>query len=72
MRSFVKIRPSRNGEITLSLTYKGKSCLSCEFPTSQICILRLFVKIKFSRKCPNLQYKVRRSADRVTIQHDKG
>ena len=50
---FVKIRPSRNGEITLSFTYKDKSCISL---TSQICLLRPFAKIKFSRKFPNLQY----------------
>ena len=31
MRSFVKIKPSRNGEITPLFTDKGKSCLSCEF-----------------------------------------
>ena len=30
MRSFVKIKPSRNGEITLSFTDIGKSYLSCE------------------------------------------
>ena len=31
MRSFVKIRPSRNDEITLSFTYIGKPYLCCEF-----------------------------------------
>ena len=36
MRSFVKIRPSRNREITLSFTYIGKSCLSCEFNVSNM------------------------------------
>ena len=59
MQSFVKIRPSRNGEITLSFTNIGKSCLSCEFLTSYIYLLRLFAKIKFSRKFPNVQYKIR-------------
>ena len=49
MRSFVKIKPSRNGEITLSFTDIGISCLSREFLTSQICLLTLFAKIKFSR-----------------------
>ena len=53
MRSFVKIKPSRNGEITLSFIGGGKSCLSREFLTSQICLLTLFVKIKFSLKFPN-------------------
>ena len=31
MRSFVKIRSSRNGEITLSFTDEGKSCHSRDF-----------------------------------------
>ena len=31
MRSFVKIKSSRNGEITLSFTDEGKSCHSREF-----------------------------------------
>ena len=56
MRSFVKIKPSRNGGITLSFIDGGKSCLSREFSMSQICLLMLFAKIKFSRKFPNLQY----------------
>ena len=56
MRSFVKIKASRNGEITLSFTDICKSCLSREFLMSQICLLTLFTKIKFSRKFPNLQY----------------
>ena len=36
MRSFVKIKSSRNGEITLSFTDKGKSCRSRKFLTSQM------------------------------------
>ena len=56
MRSFVKTKSSQNGEITLSFTDIGISCLSREFLTSQICLLTLFAKIKFSRKFPNLQY----------------
>ena len=56
MRSFLKIKSSRNGEITLSFNYEGKSCHSHECFTSQICLLTLFAKIKFSRKFPNLQY----------------
>ena len=55
MRSFVKIKPSRNGKITLSFIEIGKSCLNREFFTSLICLLMLFAKIKFSRKFPNLQ-----------------
>ena len=37
-RSFVKIKPSRNGYITLSFTDVGKACLSREFLTPQICL----------------------------------
>ena len=56
LRSFVKIKPLRNGEITLSFTDVGKSSPSHEFLTWQICLLTLFTKIKLSRKIPNLQY----------------
>ena len=56
MRSFVKIKSSRNAEITQSFTDIGKSCPSREFLASQICLLKLFAKIKFSRKFPDLQY----------------
>ena len=58
MRSFVKIKPSRNGKITLSFTDIRISCPSREFLTSQICLLMLFAKINLSRKFPNLQYKI--------------
>ena len=34
----------------------GKSCSSREFLTSQICLLPLFTKVKFSGKFLNLQY----------------
>ena len=56
MRSFVRFKPSKNGKIALSFTDIRISCTSCEFLTSQICLSMLFAKIKFSRKCPNLQY----------------
>ena len=56
MRSFMKIEPSGNGEIPLSFTDVGKSCPGREFSASQKCLVRLFGKIKFSRKFPNLQY----------------
>ena len=50
MRSFVKIKPQRKGEITLSLTDVGKPCTSrVFFSTSQICLPTLFVQKK-SRK----------------------
>ena len=50
MQSFVKTKPWRNGEITMSFTDIGKSCLTCEFLSSQLCLLMLFAKIKVSRK----------------------
>ena len=56
MRSFVKMKSSQNGEITLSITDIGKSCSSREFLAPQECLLTLFAKIKFSRKFPDLQY----------------
>ena len=55
MRSFVKMKLLQNGEITLSFAYIGKSCPNREYLTSRICLLRLYAKIKFSRKFPNLQ-----------------
>ena len=58
MRSFVKVKPSRNGKITLSFIDIVESCLSREFATSHICLLIRFAKIKFSRKFPKLQYNL--------------
>ena len=58
MRSFVKIKPSQNGKINRPFIDIGKSCLSREFFTLQICLLMLFAKIKFSRKFPNLEYSI--------------
>ena len=55
-RNFVKMKPSRNGENTLSFTDIGKSCPSRILLTSQIYLLTLFTKIKFSRIFLNLQY----------------
>ena len=52
----MKIKPSRNGKITLSFIGIVKSCLSREIFTSLRCVLMLFLKIKFSQKFPNLQY----------------
>ena len=52
----MKIKSLLNGEITLSLTDIDKSCPSREFLKSQICLLTLIVKIKFSRLFHNLQY----------------
>ena len=50
MRSFMKIKPSQNGKITLSFIDIGKSCLSHELFTSLICLLMLFREIKFLAK----------------------
>ena len=50
MRSFVKMKLSRYGEITLSFTDIGKSFLFHEFLASQICFLKLFAKKKNSRE----------------------
>ena len=58
MQSFVKIKPSRNGNITLSFFDIGKSCHNREFFTSLMCLLMHFAKIKFSRKFQNLQYQI--------------
>ena len=55
-QNFMKIKSSQNSKITLSFTEICKLCLSREFLTSQICLLTLFAKIKFSRKFSNLQY----------------
>ena len=45
MHSFVKIKSSRIGEITLSFTDIGKSRPCHEFLMSKICVLTLFAKI---------------------------
>ena len=52
----MKIKSSQNGEINMLLIEIGKSCPSCKFLTSLICLLLLFAKIKFSRKFPDVQY----------------
>ena len=53
---FRENKTSRNAEITLSFADICKSCPSREFLASQMCLLTLFAKIKFSRKFPDLQY----------------
>ena len=53
MRSFAKIKSSRNAEITLSFTNIHKSWPYHEFLASQICLLTLFAKVKYLRKFPN-------------------
>ena len=55
MRSFVKIKSSRNGEITLSSTDICKSYHSGDIFRSQVCLLTLFAKMKLSRKFTDLQ-----------------
>ena len=59
MRSSVKIKSSRNGEITMSFNEKEKSCTNREYLASQICIFTLFAKIIFSQKNAALQYIVK-------------
>ena len=49
----------RNGKITLSITEKGKSYPSPEIFRSQIGLLTLFAKIKFSWKFWDLQFLLR-------------
>ena len=44
VRSFVKIKPLLNGEITLWFTDVGNSCPDCKSFTLQLCLLMLFVK----------------------------
>ena len=44
MRSFVKMKSSQNGEITLSITDKGKSCTSRKLLAPQECLSTLFVE----------------------------
>ena len=56
MQSFVKIKCSQNGQIILSFSDIGKSCPICSFSISQIRLLILYAKIKFSQKKSNLQY----------------
>ena len=50
---FARVLFSRNGENALSFVSMAKSCPSHEFLMSQICLLMLFAKIKFSPKFPN-------------------
>ena len=46
MQSFLKMKPKRKGEISLSFTDAGKPSHSHKFLTSQICLLMmLFVKM---------------------------
>ena len=47
---FVRLKSSRNAQITLSFTDICKSRTSCEFLASQICLLTLFTKIKILAK----------------------
>ena len=70
MRSFVKIKPSRDADITLSFTDMGKSCTVRDFFMSQVCLLTLFAKIKFSQKFPNLQYLPRDLVNALKIMLD--
>ena len=55
MRSFVKMKSSEKGEITLSTTDIDESYPSREIFRSKVCLLTLFAKLRFSRKFPILQ-----------------
>ena len=50
MRSFAKMKHRKVAAITLSFTDIGKLCPSHDFLTSQMCLLTLFAKLKFSQK----------------------
>ena len=56
MRRFLKIKSPQNTEITLLFTDIGKSYPCPKFLMSQICLLTLFAKIKFSQNFLDLQY----------------
>ena len=71
-RNFMKIKSSQIGEIPLSFSDIGKSRLCCEFVMSKICVIKLFAKIKFSRKFPNLQYQKLVSLPWCTIRKGQG
>ena len=60
MRSFAKIKSSRNSEIILSTTDTGKSYPSREIFRSQVCLLTMFEKIKCLRKFPVYSNKLKR------------
>ena len=66
MQCFMKIKPSQNGEITLLFTDIGKSCPSRKFLMGQICLLPLFMIIKFLQKFLDLQYIIMLHHDIVT------
>ena len=51
----VKILPSENGKIAQSFTDVRISCPNSEFLMSQICLITVILKLKFSRKFPDLQ-----------------
>ena len=56
LRSFMKIKPLRNAQISLSFTDLDKSFHSRNFLMWQICLLTLSGEIKFSQKISNLHY----------------
>ena len=55
MRTFMKIKASQNGEITVLFTDVSNSCPSREFLMSQICLLTLLAK---SNYCENFAFTV--------------
>ena len=55
MRSFVKIKSSRNSEFSLSISDIGKSYIITKFFDRKFVFLPLFAKIKFSRNFTDLE-----------------
>ena len=68
---FREIKMSRNDKITLLFTDIRISCPSREFLMSQICLLMLFAKMKFSQKFPDLQYVEKKIQISVLSYRDK-
>ena len=71
MRSSVKIKPTRNGKITLSFIDICKSCLNREFVTSLMCLLMLFAKMKYSRNFRIYRLSVFYAVHKVVVNTNK-
>ena len=57
MRSFLKIKSSRNGEIILAFTYEVNHVMFPNFYIENMSLM-LFAKLKFSLKFSNLKYSI--------------
>ena len=67
MRSFVKMKPSQNDEMTLLFTDKGKLCPSHDFLTSQICLYAIHEN-KILEKISDFTVSVNSSNIRLELQ----